>query len=85
MKSLILTQYAIQGYEVNALDYVLKPVSEFAFCQELDKAVRRLKGRNEKYLTVTQEKGIVRLNLSQISRPRRKAFMEALTDYLGGK
>ena len=148
-----MAQYAIQGYEVNALDYVLKPISEFAFYQELDKAVRRLKGRNEAFLTVAQEKGIVRLNLSQISyleshghqvivhsdrgdytfrgtmktleqqlsnnnfvrcnsgylvnlryveevsgntvsvagdelqisRPRRKAFMEALTDYLGGK
>lgn len=148
-----MAQYAIQGYQVNALDYVLKPVSEFAFCQELEKAVRKLKARNEEYLTVTQEKGILRLNLSQISyleshghqvivhsdrgdytfrgtmktleqqlsgnhfvrcnsgylvnlryveevsgntvsvagdelqisRPRRKAFMEALTDYLGGK
>ena len=38
-----MAQYAIQGYEVNALDYVLKPVSAFAFSQELDKAVRRLK------------------------------------------
>ena len=50
---------------MNALDYVLKPISEFAFYQELDKAVRKLKGRNEEYLTVAQEKGIVRLNLSQ--------------------
>ena len=62
-----MAQYAIQGYQVNALDYVLKPVSEFAFCQELEKAVRKLKARNEEYLTVTQEKGILRLNLSQIS------------------
>ena len=53
-----MAQYAIQGYEVNALDYVLKPISEFAFYQELDKAVRKLKGRNEEYLTVAQEKAL---------------------------
>ena len=26
-----LSQYAIRGYEVNAMDYILKPVSYFAF------------------------------------------------------
>lgn len=26
-----MTQYAVQGYEVNALDYIIKPVEYFAF------------------------------------------------------
>lgn len=30
-----MTQYAIRGYEVDAFDYILKPVSYFAFSQSL--------------------------------------------------
>lgn len=62
-----MAQYAIQGYEVNALDYILKPISYFAFSQELDKAVKRLKMQNHNYLTVSCDRGVVRLNTSQIS------------------
>ena len=32
-----MPQYAIRGYAVEALDYVLKPVSYFAFSQRLSK------------------------------------------------
>ena len=38
-----MPQYAIQGYRVDALDYVLKPVSYFAFTQRIDRALTRLK------------------------------------------
>ena len=34
-----MAQYAIKGYSVGALDYVLKPVPYFAFSQQLQKAV----------------------------------------------
>ena len=34
-----MAQYAIKGYAVGALDYVLKPVPYFAFSQQLQKAV----------------------------------------------
>ena len=57
-----MAQYAIQGYEVNALDYVLKPVSYFAFSQELDKAVKKIKLRKGNSLLLLQDKGVVRLN-----------------------
>ena len=33
-----MAQYAIKGYAVGALDYVLKPVPYFAFSQQLQKA-----------------------------------------------
>lgn len=38
-----MSQYAIRGYAVDALDYVLKPVSYFAFSQRLDRAIARMK------------------------------------------
>lgn len=34
-----MTQYAIRGYAVDALDYVLKPVSYFALSQRLNRAI----------------------------------------------
>lgn len=148
-----MAQYAIQGYEVNALNYILKPISYFPFSQELQKAVNRLKKKSEDYITVMQDQGLLKLHVNQvsyvesqghnltvhsdkgdytfrgtmkemeeklkalgfvrcnsgylvslryveavkqntvtvagdelpISRSRKKAFMEALTDYMGGR
>lgn len=35
------SQYAIKGYKVNALDYILKPISYFSFTQCLKKAIKK--------------------------------------------
>ena len=37
-----MTNYAIRGYEVDAMDYVLKPVSYFAFARKLERAIGRI-------------------------------------------
>lgn len=147
-----MAQYAIKGYAVGALDYVLKPVPYFAFSQQLQKAASQLARRARRYLAVPVDGGMRRLdeasvyyieseghrihfytedgdfsapgalkaweeklephgfarcnsgylvNLAyvssvqmntvqvgphqlQVSRPRRKAFLEALADYIGG-
>lgn len=147
-----MAQYAIKGYAVGALDYVLKPVPYFAFSQQLQKAAGQLARRARRYLAVPVDGGMRRLdeasvyyieseghrihfytedgdfsapgalkaweeklephgfarcnsgylvNLAhvssvqmntvqvgphqlQVSRPRRKAFLEALADYIGG-
>lgn len=34
-----LAQYAIEGYSVNAFDYVLKPINAFSFSKKLERAV----------------------------------------------
>lgn len=36
-----IARYAVEGYEVEALDFILKPVSYFAFSVKMDRAVRR--------------------------------------------
>ena len=41
-----LAQYAIEGYAVQAFDYILKPVSYFAFSAKLDRALRALAARS---------------------------------------
>ena len=37
-----MAQYAIRGYEVDALDFVLKPVSYYQFSTKLDRALQRI-------------------------------------------
>jgi len=61
-----MAQYAIRGYEVNAMDYVLKPVGYFAFSQRIDRAIMRLKKKNAHYLTIPVRGGIQKLDISQI-------------------
>lgn len=51
-------QYAIKGYAVGALDYVLKPVSYFAFSVKLGKALGVLSSRVQHSLIVPSEGGI---------------------------
>ena len=61
-----MAQYAIKGYAVGALDYVLKPVPYFAFSQQLQKAEERLRRRARHYLAVPVEGGLRRLDTAQI-------------------
>ena len=61
-----MTQYAIQGYAVDALDYILKPVSYFAFSQRLERAVTRLKNRERRYITIPVKGGVRKLDAAQI-------------------
>lgn len=67
-----MAQYAIKGYEVNALDYVLKPVSYFAFSQRLARAIGRMKNRSTKNIVISVKGGtmrfwhLLRLNLPHL-------------------
>ena len=41
-----MAQYAIRGYEVDALDFVLKPVSYYQFSTKLERALQRIQRRS---------------------------------------
>jgi DNA-binding LytR/AlgR family response regulator len=61
-----MAQYAIAGYAVDALDYILKPVNYFAFTRQLDRAVSRIKKRSTRYITVPVKGGALKLDVSKI-------------------
>lgn len=61
-----MAQYAIRGYAVDALDYVLKPVSYFAFSQRLERAIGRMKKRARRYMTIAIRGGARKLDISSI-------------------
>ena len=119
-------QYVMKGYTVDALDYVLKPVSYFAFSQRMQRALERMKHRTRKLISVPyhldgetlEAKGVLSeledaltayhffrcnkcylVNLEhvngvnencadvdgdqiQVSRPKKKAFLDALNNYI---
>ena len=61
-----MTQYAIQGYKVGAMDYILKPISYFAFKERLNQAISKLKHRSSNYVVIPVKGGIIRLDTSDI-------------------
>lgn len=62
-----MPQFAMKGYTVDALDYVLKPISYFAFSQRIDRALARMKKRRKKYLNVPIKGGVKKLDVSEIT------------------
>ena len=59
-------QYAIKGYAVQALDYILKPLSYYAFCQRMNHVRELLERRQKHYLTVPCAGGVQKLDASDI-------------------
>lgn len=59
-----MPQYAIQGYRVDALDYVLKPISYFAFSQRIDRALTRVKKHTSHFITVALKGGRQKVDVS---------------------
>lgn len=61
-----MAQYAINGYEVGALDYVLKPVTYYSFSVRMDRAVLRVDKREPKELLLNLQDGVRRLRTDEI-------------------
>jgi len=61
-----LAQYAIQGYSVSALDYVLKPLSYFSFSRHLDRALQHVKRKENTCIVVASKGGSIKLDLDNI-------------------
>lgn len=61
-----MPQYAIQGYRVDALDYVLKPLSYFAFSEKMDRAMTRVKKEKNRFMTVAMKGGKQKVDISKL-------------------
>lgn len=60
-----LAQYAVQGYEVNALDYIVKPVPYAHFAVKLERALQNLPSRQESYIIRSRD-GVIRVACDRI-------------------
>lgn len=61
-----MAQYAINGYEVNAIDFIVKPISYYVFADKLEKAIRFSKLKAEKELVLQTEDAIVRITSAEL-------------------
>lgn len=60
------TDYAIRGYEVDALDYMVKPVTYFAFSQKLERAIERIRKKEKHFITISTSDGTRKLDVEDI-------------------
>ncbi|WP_233145437.1 LytR/AlgR family response regulator transcription factor [Labilibacter marinus] len=79
------SEYALDGFKVNAIDYILKPIGYDNFITAVDKAKQRLsqenksteelKGNND-YLFIKSEYKIIRVELKNIT------YIEGMREYV---
>ena len=61
-----MPQYAVRGYEVDALDYVLKSITYFAFAQRLNRAIERIKKRTKRVISVNIKGSQIRMPIESV-------------------
>lgn len=61
-----MAQYAINGYAVGALDFVLKPISYYTFSVRFARAIKRAKRRESAWLLLNLPDCVRRINTQQI-------------------
>lgn len=61
-----MAQYALHGYDVGALDFILKPLQYGSFCMKMKKAVRNIAKNRDTVITLALPNGLVRVAASQI-------------------
>lgn len=61
-----LAQYAIKGYEVNAFDYIVKPINYYSFELKLTRVLKKLDSKNEKFILINNKQVKRKVSLSNI-------------------
>ena len=61
-----MAKYAIRGYQVQALDYVLKPVKYESFAMKMDKVIRLAEKKKDQSITIKTGTDTHRLLISHI-------------------
>lgn len=62
-----MAQYAIRGYEVNAIDFIVKPVTYYIFTDKLKKAIRFSQMNTEKEIVIDTGDEVIKLKASSIT------------------
>lgn len=71
-----VAQYAINGYEVDAVDYVLKPLSYFDFVMKINRALNKIAKNQDASMLLDTVDGVCSVNMSQI------VYVEVMLHYI---
>lgn len=61
-----MAQYAVQGYEVGAFDFVVKPVSYYDFAMKLERSIEKIRQADERSLAIPLDGGVRKITVSRI-------------------
>lgn len=61
-----MATYAIRGYEVGALDFVMKPINYYTFSMKFTRAVKRAKQREQQQILLSLSDGVKKFGIQQI-------------------
>ena len=80
-----LAQYAIKGYSVGAMNFILKPLNYVTFAEECRSAFRHLERNRKKAILINTEDGLARLYYDEIyyieMRNRKACFCTRRGEY----
>ena len=71
-----VAQYAINGYEVGAVDYVLKPLSYYDFVMKINRALHKASSNKDSSIVVDSLDGVCSLKISDI------VYVEVMLHYV---
>jgi DNA-binding LytR/AlgR family response regulator len=75
-------QFALEGFNLNAIDFLLKPIARNRFSQSIDKArkylmgIRNVEQNDENFITLRADYSLVRVDVNKITH------IEGLDDYI---
>ena len=61
-----MTNYAIMGYEVGALDYIVKPIDYFSFRKKIERAIEKVEKKKRPTITIRINSEFIRLQTNDI-------------------
>ena len=61
-----LAQYAIKGYEVNAFDFIVKPVNYYTFALKLDRLMENYREKEESSIIIKANDSFIKTPVSEI-------------------
>lgn len=61
-----LTNFAIRGYEVNAYDYLVKPINKDHLATTMAKALRMLKSHEDRFITIKNKTSVKVVDVNSI-------------------